>query len=174
MPALTKPKWENMARNLARGMTQEEAYAQAGFVRNAANAHRLATNPVVLERVDELRDEREEILSGPNVFDPEQGDEGEQIAVTPEWVIERLAANVISAQSTGNHKAANEALQMLGQYLGMSFADKTQKSKDGESHGPALGGGNTFNILQLTDALTEHTQKLTNGMTDITPPKGDA
>lgn len=170
MPVLDKAKWENFARNLARGMTQADAYEQAGFVRDAQSASRLANKAIILERVEEIKAERDAILAGPNAFDPEADDgEGDQIAITAEWVLERLAANVISAQTMGNHKAANEALAMLGQYLGMSFADKTAKSKEGDPNLPALGNGNTFNILSMTESI----EKMTESMKNITPP-GDA
>lgn len=174
MPVLTKPKWENMARNLARGMTQPDAYEQAGFKRDATNASRLANNPVILERVQEIQEEREKILSGPNAYDPEADDgEGEQVAITQEWVLERLAANVISAQTVGNHSAANKALEMLGQYLGMSFADKTAPAKGDNHENPGLGTGNTFNVLSMTEGLAQMLAPPAP-IKDITPEPGDA
>lgn len=172
MAALSKPKYENFARNLSRGMTQADAYEEAGFTRDQANAQKLANNPVILQRIQEIKEERERILSGPNVHDPDdENDAGEPlIEVTEKWVIERLAANVVSAQSIGNHGAANKALEMLGHHLGMSFNDK--KAPSGENNQtPGLGSHNTINILQVTDALHEHGKRIAE-MKDITPKAG--
>lgn len=173
MPVLDKPKYETFARNLARGMIQEEAYEQAGFSRSSQGASRLANNPAIMERVEEIKAERERLLSVPTVYD--EGDEnghGEPlIEVTTAWVIERLAANVVSAQSVGNHSAANKALEMLGHHLGMSFSDKKGGDGDGEGKGGSLGNNNTINILQLTDRLAQHAQAIAHEMKDITPEK---
>ena len=171
MPALEKTKYETFARNLARGMTQEEAYEQAGFSRSRSAAARLANNPLILERVEEIKKERERLLTAPVVHDEDdENDHGEPlIEVTPTWVIERLAANVVSAQSVGNHSAANKALEMLGHHLGMSFSDKKPGSDDGDK-AAGLGSGNTFNILQMTDRLLEHGNAIEHKpMKDVTP-----
>lgn len=172
MPALDKIRWENYARNIAKGMTQADAYEDAGFTRSKQAASALANNPVILQRVQELRAERERILSGPTVYDEDADtDNGEPLVeVTMEWVIERLAANVVSAQSTGNHGAANKALEMLGHHLGLSFSDKKAPSGDEGKTGGNMGTGNTFNILQLTEGLKQHAAALEQmPMKDVTP-----
>lgn len=173
MPRLDKPRYETFARGLARGKTQEVAYEEAGFSPNRQNASRLANNPLILQRVEEIKAERERMMSAPVVHDEDdENDFGEpMIEVTPTWVIERLAANVVSAQSVGNHSAANKALEMLGHHLGMSFSDKKGGSEDAEK-GAGLGSGNTFNILQLTDKLSQHAAAIEH-MKDITPEKSD-
>lgn len=172
MPALEKPKWEAMARNLARGMVQEEAHAQAGFARHSGAASRMANHPEIVARVEEIRNEREAILAGPSVIDEgEENDHGDNLFIVNEtWVIQQLAKNVVSAQQVGNHSAANKALEMLGQHLGMSFADSKAKAADGSN--PSLGQGNTFNFMAVNDMLTNHRQQIEQKtkMKDITPP----
>jgi hypothetical protein len=54
MPALLKAKHETVARALAAGKTQREAYQAAGYKYKPANAHRLCTNPAIESRVNEI------------------------------------------------------------------------------------------------------------------------
>lgn len=56
MPALRNDKWELFAQGLAKGLTAEEAYSEAGYKPNRHNASRLKTNENVLRRVAELKD----------------------------------------------------------------------------------------------------------------------
>lgn len=174
MPALEKPRWENFARNLARGMTQINAYVEAGFAAGSpGNAQKLANSPVIVDRVREIQAEREQILSGPTVsIDGEESENGLPFeTVDMDWVIERLAANVQSAMTMGNHSAANKALEMLGHHLGMTFADSKAKG-DPDKNPEGGGGGNTYNILQLTEALGAHQHQIEQQkMKDVTPAK---
>jgi hypothetical protein len=174
MPVLENTRWEDYARALARGAVQEDAYEAAGFNKHRGAASRLANNPVIVERVREIKAERAALLSGPTVHDEDQQNEhGEHtIPINNDFVLQQLAKVSLSAQQVGNHKDAIKALEMLGQYLGLSFADKTKTAQEGNSN-PA-GGGNTFNILALTDALAKHTNQIE--MKNITPPAppGDA
>ena len=54
MPALVNPKHEFYAHELARGLSQIEAYQLAGYKPDAANASTLANRPDVSARVQEL------------------------------------------------------------------------------------------------------------------------
>lgn len=56
MPALSNPKHELFAQELAKGKTQTEAYAVAGYVLSEANASRLTRNDKVQARVAELQE----------------------------------------------------------------------------------------------------------------------
>ena len=55
MPALTNPKHERFAQELAKGKTADEAYVIAGYKENRHNASRLRTNETILERVSQLQ-----------------------------------------------------------------------------------------------------------------------
>ena len=55
MPALSNPRHEMFARELAKGKTADEAYVLAGYAENRHNASRLKTNETVLSRVAELQ-----------------------------------------------------------------------------------------------------------------------
>lgn len=54
MPALENPKHERFAQELAKGKTQAEAYAEAGYKPSEPNASRLTSNDKVKARVAEL------------------------------------------------------------------------------------------------------------------------
>jgi len=54
MAALTNPRHERFAQELAKGQTQAEAYAAAGYKPSEPNASRLTSNDKVRERVAEI------------------------------------------------------------------------------------------------------------------------
>jgi phage terminase small subunit len=54
MPALTNPKHERFAQELAKGRSQAEAYATAGYTPSEPNASRLTSHDKVQKRVAEL------------------------------------------------------------------------------------------------------------------------
>lgn len=56
MPALTNPKHERFAQGLAKGMTQSEAYAEAGYAPSEPNACRLTSNDKIQARLAELQE----------------------------------------------------------------------------------------------------------------------
>lgn len=56
MPALANPKHERFAQALAKGMTQAEAYADAGYKPSEPNASRLTSNDKVQARLAELQE----------------------------------------------------------------------------------------------------------------------
>lgn len=56
MPALSNPKHERFAQALAKGMTQAEAYADAGYKPSKSNASTLRSNQKVQARLTELQE----------------------------------------------------------------------------------------------------------------------
>ena len=58
MPALPKPKHEIVAKALAIGKTQADAYRAAGYVYKPANASRLCRKPSIKARVRDIISER--------------------------------------------------------------------------------------------------------------------
>lgn len=55
MPVLRNAKYEAFAQALAKGRSQEDAYAEAGFKPHRQNASRLMTNDDVRRRVEEIK-----------------------------------------------------------------------------------------------------------------------
>jgi phage terminase small subunit len=56
MPVLDNPKHERFAQELAKGRSQAEAYAEAGYTPSEQHASRLARNGKVQARVAEIQD----------------------------------------------------------------------------------------------------------------------
>ena len=54
MPTLPNARHELFCQNLTKGMTQDKAYAEAGYKPNRHNATRLNTNETIRNRVSEL------------------------------------------------------------------------------------------------------------------------
>lgn len=54
MPALSNPRWERLAQELAKGKSATEAYVAAGYKESRSAASRLSTNVSVKARVSEL------------------------------------------------------------------------------------------------------------------------
>lgn len=55
MPILSNARHELFCQNLSKGMTQDKAYAEAGYKPNRHNAARLNTNETIRKRVAELQ-----------------------------------------------------------------------------------------------------------------------
>jgi hypothetical protein len=56
MPCLSNPKHERFAQGLAKGLTQIEAYEEAGYAPHDGNAATLRGNQRVMDRVAELQE----------------------------------------------------------------------------------------------------------------------
>lgn len=122
MPALSNPRHELFAQNLAKGMSQDAAYEAAGFKPSRSNASMLAAKQNIIERLAELTARA-----------------ADAVVLSKSWVIERLIQNVDRAmqyeeimrgdQGTGEFKydggVANKALELLGKEIGM-FVDRKE------------------------------------------------
>lgn len=108
MGALSNPRHERFAQELAKGKSATEAYFEAGYEESRSAASRLSTNVNVQERVEELKER-----SAANVM------------LSREWVLEQLVDNASKAKAAGDFGPSNQALNLLGKELGM-FVDKTE------------------------------------------------
>lgn len=108
MPALTNPRHERFAQELASGKSQSEAYQLAGYEPSEPNASRLTRNDKVQARVAELQERS-----------------AAKIMLSREWVLEQLVDNAGKAKAAGDFGPSNQALNLLGKELGM-FVDKTE------------------------------------------------
>ena len=59
MPILKNERYELMAQNLAKGLTQSQAFEAAGFRGDRSNSSKYAKRPEIVGRVAELRAEAE-------------------------------------------------------------------------------------------------------------------
>lgn len=126
MPALNNPKHEAFAQAVAKGISVAEAYEAAGYKPNAGNARRLKMVEAVVKRIEALGGHVEAIESRATEKMIERV--AEKIALTREWVIDRLTENAsraMKAEQAGDGNVANRALELLGKHLGM-FVDRVQ------------------------------------------------
>jgi hypothetical protein len=163
MPILPNVRQETFAQNLAKGMTQADAYEQAGFAPSAANASVLARKPQIRARVLEISQDNE--LQGkstpipPLQTDPKTGllTEGAR-GLTEEWLVSQLMTNIQQAQIAGKFREANTAIQMLGSYFGGLFDPKNpvdQTKKGDKDKGPIGDGKPVPSILDLAGAMSD-------------------
>lgn len=92
MPALTNPKHERFAQELAKGKSQAEAYKAAGYAPSEPNASRLTSNEKVRVRVAEIQ---------------------ERGAIRAEVTIASLTADLIRLREKG---------ELIGEAAGLSVA----------------------------------------------------
>lgn len=109
MAVLSNQRHEAFAQALAKGLTADEAYKQAGFKPNRGNASTLKAKKNIQARVAEL-----------------QGMAAERVVVDREWVLAKLVENATNTQET-NPSASNQALQLIGKELGM-FVDRSENT----------------------------------------------
>lgn len=129
MTILSNSRHEAFAHGVARGMTVDTAYAEAGYLPNRGNSSRLNRNSRVMARVTELRalsDRMRERTINAGVL-------------TKAWVIEELIGNVLAAkaQEKIDSAGANKALHLLGLQLGM-FVERKETGKPGEFDGMTI------------------------------------
>lgn len=102
MPALSNPKHERFAQELAKGRSQAEAYAEAGYKPSEPNASRLTRNDKVQARVQELA-ERGAIRT----------------EITLQSLIEEASEIQASALKANQHAAAVSALTAKAKLAGL-------------------------------------------------------
>lgn len=147
---LDNPQFEKMSRGLAEGMTQKDAYIEAGYsaAHAAGNATTLANKAVIRNRVRELKHEfaEEDLNSRLEEEDaifaevPKlKGQDGvmtqQDFKLTEMWLVDVLRDNISGAQRDGKWKEANTGVQMLGNYMGGIFDDKNNKRPDNPEDG---------------------------------------
>lgn len=152
MPAIKNAKHEAFAQGLAKGLSADEAYAQAGFKPNRGNASRLKANENISSRVNELLDrsgERAEVTIA-RVLDEMRKlgfsdmrrafDENGRLKRPEEWdddfaasiaSVEVVTRNIGDGEVEHVHKIKvwdkNSALEKIAKHLGM-FIERHEHS----------------------------------------------
>lgn len=122
-------KQELFCRYVARGETLSHAYELAGYAPSTSNASTLAARPDIKARIAELKkeyqaDEARHMLAieQAKLLARQQGDP-EILQKQVEWsfnrIMDMIAENVRLAQIAGSFGAANDALKMMGDAMGM-------------------------------------------------------
>lgn len=149
MPALSNPKREHFARELAAGKTAIEAHRLAGYSADRGTASKLQREPAIVQRVRELLEERQKNEAKSTAIAIERA------AVSKEWVLEKLRENALIALgevplkqkirpkgkdfsveieiTARDGAAANRALELIGKELGMFIERQANLNFDLES-----------------------------------------
>jgi hypothetical protein len=123
MPVLKNARHELFCQNLAKGMTQDRAYAEAGYKPNRHNATRLNTNEAIRNRVSELLTRNVQ-------------KQDEKVAITTQSLLaEAEAARVKAMSEKGGAAAAIAALTAKGKLAGVWIerSEQTTKTADLDS-----------------------------------------
>lgn len=105
---LKNARWERFAQALANGFTAATAYTEAGYKPNRPGASRLQHRDNIKQRMAELMAEKQAI------HDESVAEAVTATAITKEWILDMLAANVRDARAAGDYAPANAALALLG------------------------------------------------------------
>lgn len=129
---MIKPdRHELYAQYLAKGMTQDAAYAEAGYKPTRAGASRLASNANIIRRIAELQARRVDkvILSKHYVLEASIENAEKALGRKPVKITRKMKVdedryeNVTDEVFVYEGQVANAALKMLGSELGM-FVDR--------------------------------------------------
>jgi phage terminase small subunit len=134
MPVLKNPKHERFAQELAKGKTQVEAYAHAGYKPHDGNSFRLSGNERILARVSELL-----------------GRSAEKAEVTIDWLREQLAGDHKLARELGQASAAVSATNSIGKLYGL-IVERKEVGRPGEFE--------SMNADQLREYIDRQTAEL--------------
>lgn len=130
MPALSNPKHEIIAQELARGASYLDSYTKGGFKRTASSASKFVKQPHIVARVKEIQESRIK-----TEFDASEN-AAKSLGIDKRWVLERLRFNaeralrgqplldesgVQTGKFTGrpDGATANQSLKLIGMELGM-------------------------------------------------------
>ena len=132
MPRRNIHKDDLYAANLAKGMTQAEAYEAAGFKPNPGNAGRKAKSPIVQAKVREIKNAVVQAF-----------------VVDEKWVLNEMVENYKSAKAAEEYHVCQKQLRDIGGHFQM-FVDR----KDIRLHAKFEGIPTSDLIRQLTEVTT--------------------
>lgn len=163
VPALKNAKHEAFAQGLHIGLSQVDAYEQAGYTRNQSSAGVLARAPEIVQRVEELNKLEDNLAS----VEEDLTEKVMQELINPTnvshaWLTVQLYRNCILARSLGEVGAANKALELIGKTKGLFDnpdlpADVRKQIENGKRSG-ADGGpeGRLQEVAQFAYLLGKH------------------
>lgn len=161
MPVLSDPKHEAMAQGLAKGLSADRAYAEAGYSAHRGNASRLSANESVQARVRELQEAAAQRVIDAGVFDAKQ-------------MFADLMQDIVDAKQAGDHKTAIDGRKFLIRCFGyedsptlthehvkgQKIAAETPTDGAGEVNEPSEAQTAGANILPLTKAIRDLKRKV--------------
>lgn len=172
MAKLDNPKHEAFALNLAKGMKQGEAYIRAGYQGNPSAASRLATQPLIMDRVVAL--EKEIMAKMTDVVarnDEEAVQSLADMGITMQWIASAYKNIYDSAIQDASYAAANTAVANIQKLLEM---EKTGNTGEEEDKTPLVKLSDVSHMLGEARKLIELGQKEGSAepeIKDVTPPE---
>ena len=166
MPVLSNPRQEQFARNLVKGMTQVAAYREAGYDNdggNTGNSSKLANSDHIKQRVEELRQEKEDQLHGQPRIDP-TARTIDETQISEAWIINQIIKTVYLAQNASQFKAAYDGIKLANAYMGY-FTPDANDSPQGDGVPAKLEKGPAAVNILLQAAGEIDPEKLV----DVTP-----
>ena len=169
MPKLENPKHEAFALNLAKGQKQGEAYVRAGYQGNPSAASRLASQPMIVDRVTEL--EKEIMGRMTEVMDMNSEEAARSLAemgIDMAWVATAYKKIYENALKDASYAAANTAVSNIQKLLEMEKGGNDGQEIDNT---PLVKLSDVSNMLKEARALIELGQKEGKepDMIDVTP-----
>ena len=137
MPALTNPKHERFAQELAKGKSQVEAYELAGYKPNDSHAARLVGNGRIQGRIDELLERS-----------------AKKVEITIDWLRDQLIGDHALARELGQTSAAVSATNSIGKLYGL-IVERKEVGRPGEFE--------SMNADQLREYIDRQTAELGQG-----------
>ncbi|MCA1298029.1 terminase small subunit [Stappia indica] len=131
MPALENARHEVFAQGVAKGLSQDEAYARAGYKASRSAASRLSANVSVKARIAEL-----------------VGKGAEKAEVSVAQVLQGLMVEATREGEGSSHGARVSAWSQIGKHLGM-FVERVEHDVPAESP-----------LSALLERIAEHGRKI--------------
>lgn len=174
MPKLENPKHEAFALNLAKGMKQGEAYVRAGYQGNPSAASRLATQPMIIDRVTELE---KEIMAKMTAVMTSNSEEAAQslaeMGLTMEWVAHAYKSIYDHALKDGSYAAANTAVANIQKLIEMEKHGNNGEEEDKQPlvklNDVTAMLGEARKLIELGQKQGRHDDVDEDEMLDVTP-----
>lgn len=170
MAKLENPKHEAFALYLAKGLKQGEAYVRAGYQNNPSAASRLATMPIIIDRVATLEKEIMTKMSEVMTMNSEEAARSlAEMGLTMEWVASAYKTIYEQSLQAASFAAANTAVANIQKLIEI---DKAGGKVEEEDKAPLVKLSDVSEMLREARALIELGQKEGSDepdMIDVTP-----
>jgi phage terminase small subunit len=171
LAALPNDKWEAFAYSVAKGMSLRDSYVHAGYKDSYSGASRLAKQPEIAARIEELRSKMQgaalALVKNPS---PNNIKRLADMDLTLDWCSQQFKEIAEEARIAGQFAAANTAIKNIQSIIELNGKDTTEDKASKEEQ------ISVSSTLQLLDKMAEIVQLQPNEpeMVDITPEKDDS
>jgi hypothetical protein len=149
---LANARHEAFAKNRAAGLAQYDAYINSGFEGNPTAASQIERRPEVRSRIQELIAERQAART-----DEERAEDDSVSELNRDWVLKELKQNVKTAQTSGQISAANKAIELIMDIVGLApKKGKQPEEPEATSNAPSHDDDKLSNVLDRIDAMAKY------------------